>query len=89
MEGIEHKTISVNGINMHIAEKGKGPVVLFLHGFPELWYSWRHQILYTAAHGYRAVAPDLRGYGDTDRSTTQRLHQIHRSPSDRRHRCSP
>ncbi|CAL5393320.1 unnamed protein product [Camellia sinensis] len=65
MEGIEHKTISVNGINMHIAEKGKGPVVLFLHGFPELWYSWRHQILYTAAHGYRAVAPDLRGYGDT------------------------
>ncbi|KAL7251191.1 hypothetical protein ACSBR1_013092 [Camellia fascicularis] len=65
MEGIEHKTISVNGINMHIAEKGKGPVVLFLHGFPELWYSWRHQIAYTAAHGYRAVAPDLRGYGDT------------------------
>ncbi|CAL5395702.1 unnamed protein product [Camellia sinensis] len=65
MEGIEHKTISVNGINMHIAEKGKGPVVLFLHGFPELWYSWRHQILYTAAHGYKAVAPDLRGYGDT------------------------
>ncbi|GMP56901.1 hypothetical protein CsSME_00021205 [Camellia sinensis var. sinensis] len=65
MEGIEHKTISVNGINMHIAEKGKSPVVLFLHGFPELWYSWRHQILYTAAHGYRAVAPDLRGYCDT------------------------
>ncbi|THF94995.1 uncharacterized protein LOC114323633 [Camellia sinensis] len=65
MEGIEHKMISVNGINMHIAEKGKGPMVLFLHGFPELWYSWRHQILYMAAQGYRAVAPDLRGYGDT------------------------
>ncbi|XP_024965099.1 uncharacterized protein LOC112505418, partial [Cynara cardunculus var. scolymus] len=42
-----------------------GPLVLFLHGFPELWYSWRHQILYLADHGYRAVAPDLRGYGDT------------------------
>ncbi|KAL7252102.1 hypothetical protein ACSBR1_013868 [Camellia fascicularis] len=65
MEGIEHKMISVNGINMQIAEKGKGPMVLFLHGFPELWYSWRHQILYMAAQGYRAVAPDLRGYGDT------------------------
>ncbi|XP_058203182.1 uncharacterized protein LOC131317651 isoform X2 [Rhododendron vialii] len=65
METIEHKTITANGINIHIAEKGQGPLVLFLHGFPELWYSWRHQILYMAAHGYRAVAPDLRGYGDT------------------------
>ncbi|XP_062150322.1 uncharacterized protein LOC133858886 [Alnus glutinosa] len=66
MEGIEHRTVNVNGINMHIAEKGEGPVILFLHGFPELWYSWRHQILALASLGYRAVAPDLRGYGDTD-----------------------
>ncbi|KAF8387886.1 hypothetical protein HHK36_026548 [Tetracentron sinense] len=66
MEGIEHRMVSVNGINMHIAEKGQGPVVLFLHGFPELWYTWRHQMVYLASHGYRAVAPDLRGYGDTD-----------------------
>ncbi|KAE8076798.1 hypothetical protein FH972_015423 [Carpinus fangiana] len=51
---------------MHIAEKGQGPVILFLHGFPELWYSWRHQIVALASLGYRAVAPDLRGYGDTD-----------------------
>ncbi|KAI3713619.1 hypothetical protein L1987_72202 [Smallanthus sonchifolius] len=65
MEGINHKMIPVNGINMHIAEMGEGPIVLLLHGFPELWYSWRHQILFLAAHGYRAVAPDLRGYGDT------------------------
>ncbi|KAG5559873.1 hypothetical protein RHGRI_003233 [Rhododendron griersonianum] len=65
METIEHKTVTTNGINIHIAEKGQGPLVLFLHGFPELWYSWRHQILYMAAHGYRAVAPDLRGYGNT------------------------
>jgi pimeloyl-ACP methyl ester carboxylesterase len=70
MDSIEHKMISVNGINMHIAEKGQGPLVLFLHGFPELWYSWRHQILYMAAHGYRAVAPDLRGYGDTTGAPT-------------------
>ncbi|KAL2231253.1 UNVERIFIED_CONTAM: Bifunctional epoxide hydrolase 2 [Sesamum indicum] len=66
MEGIEHRTVSVNGINMHVAEKGQGPIVLFLHGFPELWYTWRHQIVAFAALGYRAVAPDLRGYGDTD-----------------------
>jgi len=67
MEGIEHRTVEVNGIKMHIAEKGKeGPVVLFLHGFPELWYSWRHQIAALSSLGYRAVAPDLRGYGDTD-----------------------
>ncbi|PWA60457.1 epoxide hydrolase [Artemisia annua] len=65
MEGIEHKTISANGLNMHIAQKGQGPLVLFIHGFPELWYSWRHQIVYLADHGYRAVAPDLRGYGET------------------------
>ncbi|KAI9084866.1 hypothetical protein K1719_033272 [Acacia pycnantha] len=66
MEGIQHRTVQVNGINMHVAEKGEGPVVLFLHGFPELWYSWRHQILSLSSRGYRAVAPDLRGYGDTD-----------------------
>lgn len=64
--GIKHRTLQVNGINMHVAEKGEGPVVLLLHGFPELWYSWRHQIVFLAAHGYRAVAPDLRGFGDTD-----------------------
>jgi len=41
MEGVVHRTVEVNGIKMHVAEKGEGPVVLFLHGFPELWYSWR------------------------------------------------
>ena len=63
--GIQHKIVSANGLNIHIAEKGEGPLVLFLHGFPELWYSWRHQILYLADHGYRTVAPDLRGFGET------------------------
>ncbi|XP_058084065.1 uncharacterized protein LOC131231777 isoform X2 [Magnolia sinica] len=66
MEGIEHRKVSVNGISMHVAEKGEGPTVLLIHGFPELWYSWRHQIHALAAHGYRAVAPDMRGYGETD-----------------------
>ncbi|KAK1558344.1 hypothetical protein Q3G72_001339 [Acer saccharum] len=66
MEKIEHTTVPTNGINMHVASIGTGPVVLFLHGFPELWYSWRHQLLYLSSRGYRAIAPDLRGYGDTD-----------------------
>ncbi|KAL9378924.1 hypothetical protein Peur_027406 [Populus x canadensis] len=66
MEGISHRMVKVNGIDMHIAEKGQGPVVLFLHGFPELWYSWRHQILALSSLGFHAVAPDLRGYGDTE-----------------------
>ncbi|KAF5207639.1 Epoxide hydrolase, partial [Thalictrum thalictroides] len=70
MEGITHRTVHVNGINMHIAEKGEGPVVLLLHGFPELWYSWRHQIVSLASSGYKAVAPDLRGFGDTDAPTS-------------------
>jgi len=61
-----HRTVEVNGIKMHIAEKGEGPVVLFIHGFPELWYTWRHQILALSSRGYHAVAPDLRGYGDTE-----------------------
>lgn len=67
MEQIVHKNLKVNGISMHVAEVGQGPqAVLFLHGFPELWYSWRHQMLHLSAKGYRTIAPDLRGYGDTD-----------------------
>ncbi|EXC03945.1 Epoxide hydrolase 2 [Morus notabilis] len=65
MDGIEHRTVEVNGIHMHVAEKGDGPVILFIHGFPELWYSWRHQIAALSSLGFRAVAPDLRGYGDS------------------------
>ncbi|XP_041021062.1 epoxide hydrolase A-like [Juglans microcarpa x Juglans regia] len=66
MEEIQHTTVPTNGINMHIASIGNGPVVLFLHGFPELWYSWRHQLLSLSSLGYRCIAPDLRGFGDTD-----------------------
>jgi pimeloyl-ACP methyl ester carboxylesterase len=66
MSDITHRTIDTNGIKMHIAEAGQGPLVLLLHGFPELWYSWRHQLPALAAAGYHAVAPDVRGYGRTD-----------------------
>lgn len=66
MSEITHRTIEANGIKMHIAEAGEGPLVVLLHGFPELWYSWRHQLPALAEAGYHAVAPDVRGYGGTD-----------------------
>src|SRR3990172_2887868 len=66
MTAITHRTVQSNGITMHIAEAGRGPLVLLLHGFPELWYSWRHQLPALADAGYHAVAPDVRGYGGTD-----------------------
>src|SRR3989304_4208084 len=66
MPVITHRTVQTNGINMHIAECGEGPLVVLMHGFPELWYSWRHQLPALAAAGYHAVAPDVRGYGGSD-----------------------
>jgi pimeloyl-ACP methyl ester carboxylesterase len=67
MAGPEHRSIDSNGIRMHVAEQGDGPPVLLCHGFPESWYSWRHQLAALAEAGFRAVAPDMRGYGQTDR----------------------
>lgn len=66
MEEFTHRFIETNGIRMHIAEKGTGPLVLMCHGFPELWYTWRHQITAVADAGYHVVVPDQRGYGQTD-----------------------
>ncbi|KAG5231724.1 epoxide hydrolase family protein [Salix suchowensis] len=76
MEKIEHTTVATNGINMHIASIGTGPAILFLHGFPELWYSWRHQLLSLSSLGYRCIAPDLRGYGDTDAPKNSREYTV-------------
>ena len=67
MQQITHRFVETSGIRMHIAECGEGPLVLLCHGFPESWYSWRHQLEALAAAGFRAVAPDMRGYGQTDR----------------------
>jgi len=64
---IKHRTVETNGIRMHLAEAGSGPLVVLCHGFPETWYSWRHQIPALAAAGFHAVAPDMRGYGKSDR----------------------
>jgi pimeloyl-ACP methyl ester carboxylesterase len=63
---VEHRMIDVNGIRLHIAEEGEGPLVVLLHGFPESWHSWRHQFGPLAAAGFRVVAPDQRGYGRSD-----------------------
>ncbi len=66
MTEITHRFIETNGIRMHIAEAGEGPLVVMCHGFPESWYSWRHQLVALAEAGFHAVAPDQRGYGQTD-----------------------
>jgi pimeloyl-ACP methyl ester carboxylesterase len=66
MSEVGHRTIETNGIRMHIAEQGEGPLVVLCHGFPESWYSWRHQLRALAEAGFHAVAPDMRGYGQTD-----------------------
>ncbi|KAL3820551.1 hypothetical protein ACJIZ3_006456 [Penstemon smallii] len=70
MAGIEHRYVEVNGLKLHVAEAGGGnpaaAAVVFLHGFPEIWYSWRHQMIAVAGSGFRAIAPDYRGYGLSD-----------------------
>ncbi|TVS14804.1 MAG: alpha/beta hydrolase [Gammaproteobacteria bacterium] len=63
MSGIRFHCVDANGIRIHLAEQGEGPLVLMVHGFPESWYSWRYQLPALAAAGYRAVAMDVRGYG--------------------------
>ncbi|XP_058083208.1 uncharacterized protein LOC131231134 [Magnolia sinica] len=64
MEQIQHRHVDIRGLKHHIAEIGTGSVVVvFLHGFPEIWYTWRHQMIAVADAGFRAIAPDCRGYG--------------------------
>jgi len=82
MGEINHRYVETNGIRMHIAEQGEGPLVLLCHGFPESWYSWRHQMPALAAAGYRAVAPDQRGYGKTDRPEAVEAYNIFQLTGD-------
>ncbi|KAK9691040.1 hypothetical protein RND81_09G172000 [Saponaria officinalis] len=65
-EEVRHKRVFSNGIWIHVAEKGQGPPVLLIHGFPQTWLSWTYQIDCLAGHGFRVIVPDLRGYGDSD-----------------------
>jgi pimeloyl-ACP methyl ester carboxylesterase len=64
---VVHRTIGANGIHLHFVEQGEGPLIVLCHGFPELWYSWRHQLPALSAAGFHAVAVDMRGYGRSDR----------------------
>ena len=67
MAELQHKFITTNGIKMHYVEQGSGPLVVLCHGWPESWYSYRHQIPALAAAGFRVIAPDQRAYGQTDK----------------------
>jgi pimeloyl-ACP methyl ester carboxylesterase len=62
-----HRSVSANGTRFHVAESGEGPLVLLLHGFPQFWWTWRHQLSTLSKAGFRAVAVDLRGYGGSDK----------------------
>lgn len=65
--GVRLRMIKTNGVTLRVAEAGKGPLVILVHGWPESWYSWRNQIPALAAAGYHVIAPDMRGYGYSDR----------------------
>lgn len=65
----QHSFVDTNNIRLHCVTQGQGELVLLLHGFPEFWYSWRHQIPALARH-YKVVVPDLRGYNDSDKPDT-------------------
>ncbi len=62
-----HRMVSANGTRFHVTESGDGPLVLMLHGFPQFWWTWRHQLVSLPTEGFRAVAADLRGYGGSDK----------------------
>ncbi len=74
--------IQSNGIKMRIAEMGSGPLVILIHGWPESWYSWRHQLPALAAAGYHVVAPDMRGYGKSDKPEKVEDYDIHHLSAD-------
>ena len=80
--GATLRFVQSNGIRMRIAEMGTGPLVILLHGFPESWYSWRHQLPALAKAGYHAVAPDLRGYGQSDKPKAVEAYDIHQLTAD-------
>jgi epoxide hydrolase 4 len=71
----QHEYITTNGIKLHYVTQGEGPLMLMLHGFPEFWYSWRHQIPEFAAD-YKVVAVDLRGYNDSDKPNQQSAYSM-------------
>jgi pimeloyl-ACP methyl ester carboxylesterase len=82
MSELQHKFVATNGIRMHYVEQGAEPLVLMCYGFPESWYSWRHQLGALAEAGFHAVAADMRGYGRTTRPTEVEAYDIFQLPGD-------
>lgn len=80
--GSQSKVVRVNGIRLHYVEAGTGPLALLIHGFPESWYSWRHQLPALADAGYRAVAIDVRGYGRSSAPTAVEDYRMLRHVAD-------
>jgi epoxide hydrolase 4 len=80
-EVMQHEFVNVNGIRMHYVTMGNGPLIIFLHGFPEFWYSWRHQIPFFSKQ-FKVVVPDMRGYGETERPTKIDEYRIEKLVTD-------
>jgi pimeloyl-ACP methyl ester carboxylesterase len=77
-----HRTIAANSVKLHVVESGQGDAVVLLHGFPEFWYSWRHQLRGLSDARFRAVAPDLRGYNDSDHPAKISSYRVNRLVAD-------
>jgi epoxide hydrolase 4 len=75
-ESWTHQQAIVNGVRLHYVEQGHGPLVVLLHGFPEFWYSWRQQIPVLAAAGFHVVAPDMRGYNESEKPSGVKSYRI-------------
>ena len=75
-EGWGRRFVEANSLRFHCVTQGEGPLVLLLHGFPEFWYSWRHQIPALAGAGFTVVAPDLRGYNESDKPEAVEAYRI-------------
>ncbi len=82
LSSVTHHDVDALGTRIHVAELGEGPMVLFVHGFPESWYSWRYQLPAVAAAGYRAVAIDVRGYGRSSSPTAVDEYRMVRHVAD-------
>lgn len=80
--GRSETMIDVGEVKLHVVTQGSGPPVLFLHGFPEFWYSWRHQMQAIADAGYEAIAPDLRGYNASDKPKGKGAYHIEKLAND-------
>ena len=81
---LEHHRVPTNGVHLHVVQCGPadGPLVILLHGFPEFWYGWRHQLAALAAAGYRVWAPDQRGYNLSDKPRDVRAYALDQLAAD-------